>query len=168
MTTGHCGWRSARSPAASDWCNWTPKTGKRLFPDAPLLQIAAYDQVEAVCLYKHAGYYYLFVNFDNCCRGVNSTYSIRVGRSRNIGGPYVDKDGVELLKAGGSIVIPTRQGPLVGPGHTGILIDGGKTWFTSDFEGDTRMGGKATLAIMPLSWKAGWPEVEVVDARTPR
>jgi hypothetical protein len=45
----------------------------------------------------------------------------------------------------------------------GILIDNGKSWFTSDFEGDTRMGGKATLAIMPLTWKSGWPEVEVVD-----
>ena len=140
-----------------------PKTGKRLFPDAPLQQIALNDEIEAVCLYKHDGYYYLFVNFGACCRGVNSTYSIRVGRSRKITGPYVDKDGVEMLKAGGTILIPTRTGPLVGPGHTGILVDNGKNWFTSDFEGDTRMGGKATLAIMPLTWKSGWPEVEVVD-----
>ena len=140
-----------------------PKTGKRLDPDAPLLQIADYYQIEAVALYKHDGYYYLFVNFDNCCRGVNSSYSIRVGRSRKVTGPYTDKDGIEMLKAGGTIVIPTKNGPLVGPGHTGILVDNGKSWFTSDFEGDTRMGGRATLAIMPLTWKSGWPEVEVVD-----
>lgn len=140
-----------------------PKTGKLLKADAPWLQVASYYQVEAVSLYKREGYYYLFVNFDNCCRGVNSSYSIRVGRSRKITGPYVDKDGVELLKDGGSIVIPTKNGPLIGPGHAGILIDRGKSWFTSDFEGDTRMGGRATLAIMPLTWKDGWPEVEVVD-----
>ena len=29
------------------------------------------------------------------------------------------------------------------------------------------MGGKATLAIMPLTWKSGWPEVEVVRQMTP-
>jgi len=52
---------------------------------------------------------------------------------------------------------------LFGPGHAGILVEGGKSWFTSDFEGDTRMGGKATLAIMPLTWKAGWPLIKVVD-----
>jgi arabinan endo-1,5-alpha-L-arabinosidase len=140
-----------------------PKTGKRLNPEAPFLQVASNDEIEAVCLYKHDGYYYLFVNFGACCRGVNSTYSIRVGRSPRITGPYIDNDGVEMLKAGGTILIPTKKGPLVGPGHTGILVDNGKSWFTSDFEGDTRMGGKATLAIMPLTWKSGWPEVEVVD-----
>ena len=78
-------------------------------------------------------------------------------------GPYIDKDGVDMLKAGGTLLLGNK-GPLFGKlGHAGILIDNGKSWFTSDFEGDTRMGGKATLAIMPLSWKASWPEVEVVD-----
>jgi arabinan endo-1,5-alpha-L-arabinosidase len=67
-----------------------------------------------------------------------------------------------MLKAGGTLLLSNR-GPLFGPGHAGILIDNGKTWFTSDFEGDTWMGGKTTLAIMPLTCKSGWPEVEVVD-----
>lgn len=139
-----------------------PKTGKRLTLDAPLTSLAYNKTIEASCLYKHGGSYYLFVNWGSCCRGVNSTYTIRVGRSRKITGPYVDKDGVEMLKAGGSLLLG-NQGPLFGPGHAGILVDKGKSWFTSDFEGDARMGGKATLAIMPLSWKAGWPEVDVVD-----
>jgi arabinan endo-1,5-alpha-L-arabinosidase len=67
-----------------------------------------------------------------------------------------------MLKGGGTLLLST-QGPLFGPGHAGILINNGKSWFTSDFEGDTRMGGKATLAIMPLAWKSGWPQVKVVD-----
>ena len=54
------------------------------------------------------------------------------------------------------------EGPLFGPGHAGILRDNGRTWFTSDFEGDARMDGKATLAIMPLTWQSGWPVVEIV------
>ncbi len=139
-----------------------PKTGKRLTPDAPLAPLAYNKSIEASCLYKHEGYYYLFVNWGSCCRGVNSTYNIRVGRSRKITGPYLDKDGVDLLQSGGTLVLG-NHGPLFGPGHAGILNDRRKSWFTSDFEGDSRMGGKATLAIMPLRWKAGWPEVEVVD-----
>ena len=139
-----------------------PKTGKRLKPDAPLTALAYNKSIEASCLYKHGGYYYLFVNWGSCCSGVKSTYNIRVGRSRKITGPYIDKDGVDMLKGGGSLVLASKA-PLFGPGHAGILIDNGKSWFTSDFEGDARMDGKATLAIMPLMWQSGWPQVEVVD-----
>lgn len=139
-----------------------PKTGMRLTPDAPPVSLAYNKSIEASCLYKHAGYYYLFVNWGTCCRGVTSTYNLRVGRSRAITGPYVDQDGVDMLKAGGTLLLEGKA-PLFGPGHAGFLVDGGKTWFSSDFEGDVRMGGKPTLAIMPVTWKSGWPQVEVVD-----
>jgi arabinan endo-1,5-alpha-L-arabinosidase len=139
-----------------------PKTGKRLDPEAPLVALAYHRSIEASCLYKHGRYYYLFVNWDACCRGVKSTYNIRVGRSRKITGPYKDKDGVDMLHDGGTLFLAS-QGPLFGPGHAGFLVEDGKSWFTSDFEGDVRMGGKATLAIMPLRWKSGWPEVQVPD-----
>lgn len=140
-----------------------PKTGKRNAPEAPLISLAYNRSIEASCLYKHGGYYYLFVNWDACCRGVKSTYNIRIGRSRKITGPYLDKDGVDMLHNGGSLFL-SSTGPLFGPGHAGILVENGRSWFTSDFEGDVRMGGKATLAIMPLRWKSdGWPEAEVRD-----
>jgi arabinan endo-1,5-alpha-L-arabinosidase len=139
-----------------------PKTGKRSDPAAPLISLAYNRSIEASCLYKHAGYYYLFVNWGSCCRGVKSTYNIRVGRSRAVAGPYLDQNGVDMLQGGGSLLL-SGKGPLFGPGHAGILTDNGKSWFTSDFEGDSRMAEKATLAIMPLRWKSGWPEVDVVD-----
>jgi arabinan endo-1,5-alpha-L-arabinosidase len=138
------------------------KTGKRRASDAALSSLAYNKSIEASFLYKHDGYYYLFVNWGSCCRGVESTYNIRVGRSRAVTGPYLDKDGVDMMKGGGSLLL-SNHGPMFGPGHASILVDQGKSWFTSDFEGDARMGGKATLAIMPLTWKSGWPEVEVVD-----
>jgi arabinan endo-1,5-alpha-L-arabinosidase len=72
-----------------------------------------------------------------------------------------------MLHSGGSVFLATTNGPLIAPGHAGTLSAQGKEWFTSDFEGDTRMDGKATLAIMPLHWNAdGWPETNVYDARS--
>jgi len=71
-----------------------------------------------------------------------------------------------MMGGGGSVFLPTANGPLFGPGHAGILKVQGKDWFTSDFEGDVRMGGRATLAIMPLRWNAdGWPEATVNDVK---
>lgn len=144
-----------------------PKTGKRLAPNSKMSSLAFNDSIEASYLCKHDDYYYLFVNWDTCCRGLKSTYNIRIGRSKTVTGPYVDKAGVDLLKKGGSMFLATTNGPLIGPGHAGTLNAEGKNWFTSDFEGDVRMNGRPTLAIMPLRWNAdGWPEATVNDAKS--
>jgi arabinan endo-1,5-alpha-L-arabinosidase len=141
-----------------------PKTGKRIAPDSQIYALAFNESIEASYLCKHDGYYYLFVNWGSCCQGPRSTYNIRIGRSTKVTGPYVDKAGMEMLRGGGSVFLATSNGPLVGPGHAGTLNAEGKNWFTSDFEGDLRMNGKATLAIMPLKWNAdGWPEATVND-----
>jgi arabinan endo-1,5-alpha-L-arabinosidase len=125
-----------------------PKTGKRIAADSEIYPLAYNESIEASYLCKHDDYYYLFVNWGSCCQGPKSTYNIRVGRSKTITGPF----------------LATANGPLIGPGHAGTLTAEGKTWFTSDFEGDLRMDGKATLAIMPLRWDAdGWPEATVND-----
>lgn len=144
-----------------------PQTGKRSTPDSPLYSLAYNESIEAAYLCKHDSYYYLFVNWGSCCQGTNSTYNIRIGRSQAVTGPYLDKAGVNLLNSGGSVFLATTNGPLVGPGHAGTLNALGKSWFTSDFEGDVRMDGRATLAIMPLNWNAdGWPEATVHDVKT--
>ena len=143
-----------------------PQTGKRKAPDSTLHSLAFNESIEAAYLCRHDDYYYLFVNWGSCCQGPKSTYNIRIGRSKTITGPYVDKAGTNLLQRGGSIFLATTNGPLIGPGHAGTLNAEGKTWFTSDFEGDVRMDGRATLAIMPLRWNAdGWPEATVNDTK---
>ena len=143
-----------------------PKTGKRLATDSKIHSLAHNESIEASCLCKHDDHYYLFVNWGSCCRGTNSTYNIRIGRSKAVTGPYLDKAGVNLLQSGGSVFIAATNSPLFGPGHAGTLKALGKEWFTSDFEGDVRMEGRATLAIMPLRWNAdGWPEVTLHDAK---
>jgi arabinan endo-1,5-alpha-L-arabinosidase len=140
------------------------RTGKRMTPDSKMFSIAYNESIEASYLCRHDEDYYLFVNWGSCCRGTKSTYNIRIGRSKTVTGPYLDKAGVEMLHSGGSLFLATTNGPLIGPGHAGTLDAQGKKWFTSDFEGDPRMNGHATLAIMPLRWTPdGWPEVTVPD-----
>ena len=38
--------------------------------------------VEASTIFKYGSFYYLFTSWDRCCSGTNSTYNIRVGRSK--------------------------------------------------------------------------------------
>lgn len=86
---------------------------------------------EGSWLVKKDGFYYYFGSVGTCCEGRRSSYHIRVARSKDIHGPYCDKDGVPLTEAGrgktyGEQVVhagsaPTRQ--VFGPGHNSILRD---------------------------------------------
>jgi len=135
-----------------------PETGKRIAPDSPMYSLAHADSIEASYLYHHDGYYYLFVNWGLCCRGTNSTYNIRIGRSREITGPYLDRSGVNLLDGGGTLFLGSEKA-FIGPGHAGIFSENGANWFSCHFYDGTR-GGIPTLAISPLRWnKDGWPEI---------
>lgn len=136
-----------------------PGTGKRLAPDSPIYPLAFNSSIEASYIYRHADYYYLFVNWGLCCRGTNSTYEIRVGRSHQITGPYFDKDGTDLLEEGGSPFLKS-SGTFIGPGHAGIISKDGADWFSCHFYDGTRHG-LSTLALLPLNWDAnGWPEIK--------
>ncbi len=135
-----------------------PATGKRIAPDSPVHSLAYHESIEAPCIYQHQGCYYLFVNWGLCCRGVNSTYNIRIGRSVDITGPYFDKDGINMLADGGSLFLQT-QGQFIGPGHAGIFSQGGKHWLSYHYYDGSR-GGRAALAVRPLQWDAdAWPQL---------
>ncbi|MBN2505994.1 MAG: arabinan endo-1,5-alpha-L-arabinosidase [Verrucomicrobia bacterium] len=133
-----------------------PGTGKRLSPDGPLHSLASHPEIEAPCLAEHGGQYYLFVNWGRCCRGIHSTYSIRVGRSRKIAGPYLDRKGNDMRRGGGSRFLET-EGRFIGPGHAAVLRDGPHAWISFHFyDGERR--GAATLGVRTLTWDAeGWP-----------
>lgn len=135
-----------------------PATGKRITSDSPVHSLAYHESIEAPFIYRRRGYYYLFVNWGLCCRGVNSTYEIRVGRSADITGPYIDKNGVNMLHDGGSLFLETK-GRFIGPGHAGIFAQGEKHWLSCHYYDGSRRG-RATLAVRPLQWNAdGWPEL---------
>lgn len=137
-----------------------PNTGKRISANSPMYSLAFNDSIEASYIYHHDDYYYLFVNWGKCCQGTNSTYEIRVGRSREIAGEYLDKDGEAMMAGGGSYFLGT-QGPFIGPGQSGIFSEGGTNWFSCHFYDGTRHGVSA-LALLPLTWDtSGWPRVSL-------
>jgi arabinan endo-1,5-alpha-L-arabinosidase len=140
-----------------------PKTGLRLAPDAPIHALADYPQIEAPFIYFHDGYYYLFLNWGRCCAGVNSTYNIRVGRCEKITGPYLDKEGKDMLKEGGTLLLET-DGAFIGPGHPGIYKEGATYWLGMHFYDGLRRG-QSRYAVRPLEWgEDGWPVIVTSSA----
>lgn len=136
-----------------------PNTGKRLSLESPIYPLAHSASIEAPCIYRHGRQYFLFVNWGLCCRGTNSTYNIRVGRSERITGPYVDKAGNDMLSGGGTLLIGS-SGEFIGPGHAGVLLANGTNWLSCHFYDGTR-GGAPTLALLPLNWtQDNWPILE--------
>jgi alpha-galactosidase len=143
-----------------------PATGRRLASDPTIYPLAYHKSIEASYIYRHGNFYYLFVNWGICCRGLDSTYEIRVGRSEKITGPYLDKQGRDLQQDGGSLFLAT-DGPFIGPGHAGIIQEGGKYWLSCHFY-DATQGGSPAFAIRPLQWTTdGWPEALPVGAPAP-
>ena len=136
-----------------------PHSGKRLTNSA-LDSLAFNDSIEAAYIHRHDGFYYLFVNWGRCCVGTNSTYEIRVGRSKQITGPYLDQGGVGMITGGGTPFLRT-SGPFIGPGHAGIVATADGDWLSCHFYDGTRRG-MPTLALFPLHWDTnGWPEIKI-------
>lgn len=115
--------------------------------------------IEAPTLWRRGAHVYLFMSWGLCCKGVDSTYEMRVGRSSDLRGPFVDRDGLPLLQGGGTLLL-AGGARWKGPGHQDL-------W--SGPEGDTLVwhaydaeaGGQPRLRLAPLRWDApgaaGWP-----------
>ncbi len=146
-----------------------PETGLRSNRDRTIYSIASRNggAIEAPFVIKRGRFFYLFVSFDQCCRGVESTYKIKVGRSEKITGPYKDRSGRPMMKGGGTLVL-AGYGRYRGPGHNAVLSEKGRDWLVHHFY-DAQHDGAPTLQIRPLLWDSdGWPLVGEpgVSART--
>jgi arabinan endo-1,5-alpha-L-arabinosidase len=137
-----------------------PETGKLIRADAPRISLASRHggAIEAASLLEHDAKFYLFVSFDQCCKGVASTYNIRVGRADRIDGPYRDKDGKAMREGGGSLVLGTT-GRVIGPGgQEAVKTSKGDRLAYHYYDGDA--AGAAKLQFSPIVWTAdGWPEL---------
>ncbi len=131
-----------------------PDTGERV--DDKSYNVAV--NCEAATIIHHEGYYYLLATHGSCCAGSNSGYNIRVGRSKNVTGPYIDNMDIDMMLGGGKLVCGSRT-RLIGPGHFGLIDEGdGVQKFSLHWEADLdRSGSFGILDILPLLWKDGWP-----------
>jgi len=120
---------------------------------------AGEGSVEAPFLFKKGKYYFLFVSFDFCCRGLESTYKVVVGRSENITGPYVDRDGRKMIYGAGTPVL-TGNKDWPGVGHSATYTFDGIDYII--YHGyDASDHGRSKLLIDTLQWdKDGWPVVK--------
>jgi arabinan endo-1,5-alpha-L-arabinosidase len=115
--------------------------------------------VEAPFIVRHAEYFYLFVSFDRCCRGADSTYKVVVGRSQSVTGPYVDKDGRPMLEGGGSLVIEASTDTWRGAGHPAVFQDRGQDYLFFHAYFGPGLGRGSALQISTIEWQDGWPSV---------
>ena len=145
-----------------------PATGARRAGNQPV-DIAI--DMEATALLYRDGYYYLLGTHGTCCDGPNSSYNIRVGRSRSPTGPFVDHMGVPLLKGGGKLVVAGR-GRRYGAGHFGLVDLGGDLQTTANlardgdgplgalFRRDTAQEGQITFAVGMMDVAVGMDSVQ--------
>ena len=112
--------------------------------------------VEAPFIFKKNGWYYLFVSFDYCCKGDDSTYKVAVGRSRNVTGPYIDKDGIDMAHGGGTIVLEGDKKVWTAVGHCAVYsIDGRDVYISHAYE---HGNGTAHLVVLDVNWTDDeWP-----------
>jgi arabinan endo-1,5-alpha-L-arabinosidase len=126
----------------------------------------------------HGGYFYEFATpAGACCGGAFSTYSVRVGRSSSITGPYLDAEGNDMnafSATSGTNGAPGGDTVLVNTGNT-IVGPGSNTTFTDESGQDYILySGVSTLQqylpnvtgytarqlmMDPLDWVNGWPVV---------
>ncbi|MBK1834171.1 arabinan endo-1,5-alpha-L-arabinosidase [Roseibacillus ishigakijimensis] len=134
------------------------KTGHRLAPEVPAERLATAREIEAPFLHKRGEFYYLFLNWGLCCRGLESTYTIRVGRARSVKGPFVDREGIDLREGGGTLVLGNAA-HRIGPGHASVVEREGQEFLLHHFY-DARARGQSRAHLAPLIWEDDWPLIK--------
>ena len=134
-----------------------PTTGKVSSDDSTLYSLANNSGgIEAPSIVFHNGYYYLFVSFDACCKGVDSTYRTMVGRATTITGPYADNTGKAMLQ-GGALQLLAKDGRYIGPGGGTAFRDGSLYYYVYHYY-DGNANGASLLMMRPIAWTADdWP-----------
>lgn len=117
--------------------------------------------------HPETGYYYLFVSYDVTFKD----YNIRVARSRNVSGPFVDHHGIDVSNP------PTGMDPdeiglkivdchqfedhfgWAATGHNGVMRDGDRYFISYHSHPTLNMKGAAQHVRLMLFDRDGWPVV---------
>ena len=127
--------------------------------------------MEAVYIHRRDGYYYMFGSAGSCCEGEKSTYHVTVGRSESFFGPYVDKQGRQLLDNHYETLL-SRSERCIGPGHNAEIFtdDEGSDWILyHGFKSERPQDGRVVW-LDRVEWIDGWPHIatgrpSVISAR---
>ncbi|KAG6611158.1 arabinan endo-1 [Phytophthora cinnamomi] len=126
-----------------------------------------FEVLEGPFIFQHGDYYYLFMSKGKCCTydktmpAKGKEYRILACRSSTVTGGFVDKDGVDCTKDGGTVVLETHD-DVYGPGGQGVYNDpkfGPILYYhyvniTIGYaDGDKRFGWNT------IDFSSGWPVV---------
>ncbi|WP_431836873.1 family 43 glycosylhydrolase [Cellulomonas sp. Y8] len=149
------------------WVTELDATGTRAVGEP--VQLAVDNKFEGAYVVRRGGYWFLFASTANCCAGPTTGYSVQVGRSTSLTGPYVDREGVPLLqsRAGGTPVLAPNGNAWVGTGHNAVVTDlAGRDWivYHAIDRGQPYLDGTDGINRRPmlldrLDWVDGWPVV---------
>lgn len=116
-------------------------------------------EIEGPFIFRKGDYYYLFVSWDKCCRGKESTYKMVVGRSKKLTGPYLDRVGRDMAQGGGSLLLAGNQ-DWAGVGHNSAYTFDGKDYLVFHaYENADK--GRQKLKIAEIKWGAAeWPQID--------
>ena len=133
------------------------------------VMVAIDNKYEGAFVIQRDGWWYLFASSANCCAGPTTGYSVHVGRSESITGPFLDREGVSMTesRAGGTPVIAPNGNEWVGTGHNTVVTDlAGQDWMVyhaidrDDPYLDEPFGiNERPMLIDRLDWIDGWPTV---------
>ena len=114
---------------------------------------------EGTYIHKRGDYYYMFASIGTCCEGLKSTYTTVVGRSRQLMGPYLNKQGGSMMDNQHEVLVH-KSDAFVGTGHNSEIVEdkAGNTWFFYHAVSCKEPAGRV-LMLDKISWKDGWPEV---------
>ena len=116
-------------------------------------------EIEAPFIFRKGEYYYLFVSWDKCCRGKDSTYKMVVGRAKEITGPYLDRSGRDMAMGGGSLLLAGDQ-DWAGVGHNSAYTFDGKDYLVFHAY-ENADNGLQKLKIAEITWdENNWPVID--------
>ncbi len=134
------------------------------------VRVAVDNKFEGAYVTRKGGYWYLFASTANCCAGPTTGYSVHVGRSKSLTGPFLDKEGVSLNASGytgGTPVLYQNGNRWIGAGHNTLATDDvGQDWIiyhaldrNVPYLDGTEGINRRPMLIDRLDWRKGWPVV---------
>ena len=138
-------------------------------------QIAG-NAFEAPYIFIKDGYYYFLGSVGSCCDAENSSYHVTVARSTSLSGPYLDKNGSDIMTAMDGYYYGNTDETknvnalykgrnIIAPGHNSEIItdDNGQDWIFYHamlklYYNLPNGSAKRPLFIDKVTWDTdGWP-----------